>query len=73
MSVCEHVSGTSHPVFTSSFVHVAYAVARFSSSSIALAFVLSFFMDDVMFAHSGPYGDADTIAASGIIVSSCTG
>jgi len=56
LSVRDYNSGTTRPIFTEFLGILPIAVARSSSDSVTICYVLPGFMDDVIFAHNGSYG-----------------
>jgi len=58
LSVHEHISGTSGPIFTKFCVQIPVAVAWSSSGVVAICYVLMVYgLRYVTFGCSGPYGD----------------
>jgi len=55
LSVREHISGTTRPIFTKFQFMLTMSVARFSSGGVAIRYVLPVFMEDVICAHNEPY------------------
>ena len=56
MSVREHISGTTGPNFVKVFVHLTYRRGSIFLWRRCDALYVSSFIDDVVFAHNGPYG-----------------